>query len=273
MKEKIVQKIKQFFKNWTAGQVKKARAETPKSLKQLRDDQAYFTRARSWSDDIYTSAVVSRNRYKAAFFGMTAFSAILVLSVLILVSTEHTELVVVHEGPSGYTWISTTKDHEKAPIDWTRTQSEIAHYVRTRESYDPLLYEYQTNEVKLLSTPQVEAEYDLAQSSDNKASPINVLGAKGYRTIVVNNVLQLDSIDKNHDGQGRHVNFAQVNYVVEDHLFGQNQVIKTPYTALVSWEYNGVPDNPEKKLRDWDGFSVTKYVVQPVNLGSNNTDE
>lgn len=259
-------------------EIKKAKKEKahkikkPEDLKQKKD---YFKTAKTWADDIYTSVIVSRNRYKVAFYLMSALVFVLGFCVLILAPMQHTELVIVHEGEGGYTWLSTTKQREKPTMNWARTQSEIAHYVMTRESYDPLMYRYQTHEVRLLSSPEVEAGYELAQSSDNKLSPINMLGAKGYRTVQIQSILPLDSESKNTDEQNQsnqhdlHTNLAQVNFVMVDHIFGQSQTIKMPYTALVSWTYTGVPSDPDDMMRNWDGFTVIKYDAQPKNIGNN----
>lgn len=258
-------------RNIKAKEVKVAKAAKPKAGKNIKTDKEYFKTARSWADDIYTATIVSRNRYKAAFLVSFGLSILLAFCVLVLVPIQHTELVVVHEGANGYTWLSTTKSHYHPPMSWVREQAEIAHYVTARESYDPLVYKYQTKEVNLLSAPQVQAEYEMAQSSENKASPINILGAKGYRTVVINSILPVDSVKKNTTNtpkKERHVNLAQVNFVVIDHLFGENRTIKTPYTALVSWEYDGVPSSPDKKLMNWDGFRITKYLVQAKNIGN-----
>jgi len=276
-----INKIRKGFgnlkKNIKTKEIKKATKEKDakiKPAKEIKTDSTYFQTAKNWADDIYTSILVSRNRYKMAFYMMSGIVFLLALCILMLVPIQHTELVVVHEGAGGYTWLSTTKRHYHPPMNWVREQSEIAHYVVTRESYDPLLYRYQTDEVKLLSTPEVQAGYELAQSGDNKFAPINVLEAKGYRTVTIQSILPLDSEEKNRDNQSkkdRHSNLVQVNFVIVDHLFGQNKTIETPYTALVSWDYEGVPSDPNEMLKDWDGFKITKYVVQPKNLG--NSDE
>lgn len=250
----------------TAKTVKKAKREKPKAAKAIQTTGEYFQTARSWVDDIHVTTLVSRNRYKMAFWGMAGLSALLAFCVLVLVPIQHTELVVVHQGQNGYTWLSMTKSHEQIKPDWARTQAEITHYVMTREAYDPLLYSHQANEVDLLSSPQVQSEYQLAQASDNPHAPINVLADKGYRTVIVNDILPLDKATSDgNDPHHHHVNLAQVNYVVVDHLFGQSSTVKTPYSAVVSWEYRGIPADPEHQLMNWDGFTITKFVVQPMN--------
>ena len=135
-----------------------------------------------------------------------------------------------------------------------------------RESYDPLLYKYQTQDVNFFNTPEIQAEYEMAQDPQTKMAPINLLADKGYRTVMINNIMTLDSKSKNKSIRDHHVNLAQVDFVVEDHLFGANKTIKMPYTALVSWRYRGVPSDAYQKLKNWDGFTITKYVVQPVNV-------
>ena len=240
-----------------------------KNMKNSQSDHKahYFTSARNWADDIYTATLISRDRYKTAFLIMTGLTCLLTLSIILLVPIQHTELVVVHEGQSGYTWLSTTKSAHSLPTNWNRTAAEIAHYVQTREGYDPLLYSYQTSDVKLFSTPQVLGEYELAQSSDNATSPIRVLGDKGYRTVAINSILPLDQDSPDTSkNRNKHINLAQVNFVVIDHFFDGNQTIKTPYTALVSWEYRDVNSDPDVLLQNWDGFIITKYVVQSVYL-------
>ena len=257
----MIAKLKQWF-----AQIGAPKKKT--ESKQNAPSSDYFTTAQSWADDLVTATVTSRNRYKLAFFAATGLAALMTICVMVLVPAQHTELVVVHVGQSGYTWLTTTKSHEKLKPSWAEVQSNIARYITARESYDPILYRHQTSEVKMFSASDVEGQYILEQSQENKNAPINVLQNKGYRTVVVNNVMQEDLAAKNVDGKGHHVNLAQVNFVVVDHLFDQSQTIKTPYTALVSWRYDGIPSTPEKQLRNWNGFTVTKYQVQPVNSGT-----
>jgi type IV secretory pathway component VirB8 len=257
--------MKNFFQKWT-------RKFQAKELKQARSDRStlksedYFQNARHWSDDIYMASLVSRNRYRAAFYGMSGLVGLMAITIAILVPLQHTELVVVHEGQSGYTWLSTTKAGRHPEENWGRTQAEIAHYVQTRASYDPLLYRYQVQEVKRFSSPQVQAEYDWSQSKDQKFSPVNVLGVKGYRTVQVNSILKLDDVAESRNKKDLHSNLAQVSYLVTDHFVGSSETISVPYLALISWEELGVPEDPEQKLQNWDGFTVTKFQTQAVSL-------
>lgn len=223
----------------------------------------YFKLARSWASDKNTQLVLSRNRYRFAFFASMGLTAISLLTLLFLANNQHIQLVVVHEGKSGYVWLSSPKQKRKIKPNWERAQAEIAHYVIARESYDPVLYLQQSEEVKLLSSFEIAQEYEISQDKNNKSSAINLLAAKGYRTVVINNILNLSTKDKNNPKRDK--NLAQVDFTVTDHLFGETQKISTPETALVSWRYAGTPNNPSLIFSDWDGFKITKYVTQVVN--------
>lgn len=229
--------------------IKKHNKETPSN---------YFEEAKSWADDYYSLAILSRNRYQIAFYSCLAVCALFLVTLMSLLPLQHTQLIVVHQGQAGYNWVTISKPGYQVKPNWARSQAEIAHYVISRESYDPVLYAYQSNEVKLLSSSSVNNQYALSQASSNKSAPINLLAAKGYRTITINSILPISNKTKNK------APIAQVSFITHDFLFGSQRSINTPYTALVSWRYLGVPNNPNKALHDWDGFQVTKYLVQPV---------
>ena len=65
--------------------------------------QDYFTLAKTWNDDIYTQAVISRNRYKIVFYWAAGLATLLVLSVIMLAPMQHTELVVSQSHCAGKT--------------------------------------------------------------------------------------------------------------------------------------------------------------------------
>jgi len=154
----------------------------------------YFQSASNWYDDIYMASIVRTKRYQLAFFSVTGICIVLALAIAMMMPLHATQLVVVHQGPSGYTWLETLKPNTKISPNVTRTQSEIAHYVEMREGYDPLLYRQQTDNVLMWSNHVVAGEYTTLQDAKNKQSPINTLGTKGYRTVVVNSILPLDNV-------------------------------------------------------------------------------
>lgn len=230
----------------------------------------YFETAQNWADDAFAAVLVSRNRYQFAFLFMAILVGLLALSTATLTPLQHTQLVVVHEGEglNGEVWLSAPPSHSVPPLNWARTQSEIAHYVEVRESYDPLLYAELASEVAALSNAKVQSEYDAAQASHNPNSPITQLGTKGYQSVIVHSVLPLDSADETSQPGTTHINLAQVDFDVVTHTIGEDETQTAPYTALIAWTYQGVPSDPSLLLQNWDGFTVTQFDVQPVAVGN-----
>ena len=249
--------------------MKEKQKENHKEKQELTPN--YFTLASSWSDDWVSQTLLSKQRYKLLFIIMSSLCALLVLAIILLTPLVRTQLIVVHEGVGGQgSWVSLVKNNEKIPISWARAKNEIAHYVISRESYDPLLYKHNLKLVKLFSAKAVESQYILEQS-DRKSALINTLGAKGYRTVDIKNILPLD-LDKTRSDDKRDnskkgdlansANLAKVDFEVIDHFIGSTQTVRQSYSAIISWGYLGAPADPEGKFNNWDGFLVTKYIRQ-----------
>lgn len=254
------------------------------------DNNNYFKLARSWSDDYSIALELSRRRYQIAFLSMSGLVLLLIISLISLLPLQKIQLAIVHEGPSGETWVSTLDAGAKPSTTWGKEKSEIAHYVYLRESYDPMLYPYLSAQIRWFNDDLVQGEYLAAQSPNNHDSPSRLLSDKGFRTVKINSIVALDLESKNTDTERGHLNLAQVNYVITDHSFGFENLAESvgsdspdspnssgesdnfsnassrAYTALISWSYAGVPDQPEGLLQNWDGFVVSKYQTQRVNL-------
>ena len=232
-------------------------------------DNNYFTLARHWADDVYTSAVVSRNRYQLAFFAMFFLSALLTIAVIMLVPTQHLEPLLVNHYSDGRVSITPLKQHNE-PVNNAQVQSDIVRYVINRESYSAQSYDAQFSLIELLSTPSVTSQYLKAQKADNKHSPIHELGKTGSRTVHVDTVMFLDRAALNQSKRATdnspapHYNLAQVNFTITNHLNGNTKTI--PLTAVVSWTYRGTPTDPAQRWRNWDGFTITAYRVQQRNV-------
>lgn len=227
----------------------------------------YFEQAKSWADDMYTSAIASRNRYKTAFYWAAAIASCLALAIMMLVPLQHTELVIVHQADNGVVWVEPSSQEYK-PENSAQVESELVRYVINRESYSAASYDEQYSLVTLLSGEEPAKDYMDEQSLNNKYSPINVLGKKGARSVHIENVVFLDSpVTKKSAKKDRkeHKNLAQVNFLVTEHTITGKQV-SIPLTAIIAWQYKGTPHNPADMWRNFNGFTVTGYVLQQRNL-------
>jgi len=196
-----------------------------------------------------------------------AFAGVLSISLCVTAMNQQTKLVVVHRNASGFTYVTMEEQHHAPTATRQEVESDIVRYVTSREGYHPATYSIQSSITSLLSNNRVDAEYSLSQSKDHPEAPVHLLKNKGYRKVSVQSILFLDNESENEpDKKPTHNNLVQVNFEISDYLFGQDQHIDTPYTALISWKYRGASSDPEKAWENWNGFSVTSYQVQPVSV-------
>ena len=197
--------------------------------------QNYFTQARSWADDIYTTTIISRNRYQMAFFAAMGLVALSMLALIVLIPLQHTELLLVNHYPDGRVLVEPI--HQPyAPSNPSQVESELIHYVVNRESF--------------------------AESS-------NVLKRDGLRTVHVESVIFIDSVLKNKGkppSEQAHTNLAEVNFTVSDQSKNSTLIKTHALTVLISWTYRGTPKDPGDRWRNWNGFTVTRYSVEQRNL-------
>ena len=66
---------------------------------QLASKQSYFTQARSWADDIYTAAIISRNRYQMAFFAAMGLATLAIAAIITLIPLQHIEPLLINHYP------------------------------------------------------------------------------------------------------------------------------------------------------------------------------
>lgn len=247
-------------------------------IKKVDKDKAsdYFSQAKSWANDFYTAAILSRNKWRAlSLFIQTPIIILLLICFVFLIPAQHIEPLMINHYSDGET-VVTPFNQNNAPQNQSEVSSDITRYIRFRESYSPDTYDYAYRLIELMSSPSVSTDYQNKQSVSNKDSPINVLGNKKYDTVKIESVVFLDNEDKNMNDKNQshannkpkktHTNLAQVDFVVTTHDKADNTVTTTPLTALLSWKYRGIPKDPSKRWMDWNGFVVTHYEVSQRNV-------
>ena len=228
----------------------------------------YFLEARDWADDMYTAAIISRNRYKVAFLTAMGLAVLLTFTVISVIPLQRMVPLLINHYPDGHVSVQPMNEVNR-PKNQALVESEIVRYVINRESYDPSSYPTQYSLISLLSDPDVTNQYIQTQSIQKKTAPINVLGNHGTRSVYIESVVFLDSELKN-QGQPKavqtHHNLAQVNFTMTDHIKNSSITKTQALTALISWRYHGAFLSPENRWRDWDGFTVTRYTVEQRNV-------
>lgn len=230
--------------------------------------QNYFTQARSWADDLYTAAIISRNRYQMAFFAAMGLVALSILALIVLIPLQRSELLLVNHYPDGRVLVEPI--HQPyAPSNPSQVESELIHYVVNRESFAESSYKEQYSLINLMSNNDVAQQYRYAQSSNNPESPINILKRDGLRAVHVEWVTFIDSVLKNKGkpiSQQTHTNLAEVIFTLNDEIKGSTLIKTHALKALISWTYRGTPKDPGDRWRNWNGFTVTRYSVEQRNL-------
>ncbi len=243
-------------------------ADLVKTTTDQNDD--YFQQAKSWADEFYTSAILSRNRWRAiALFVLTPILILFLIWMTFLIPSQHLEPLVINHYADGETMVTSLKQHY-APENSAEVESDIARYIRFRESYSVDSYSYAYRLIHLMSSGAVYSDYQTMQNINNKKSPINAIGNTGYETVKVESILFLNKADQNSQSKSQNKvknnNLAEVNFLVTTHDKKTNTTTSTPFTATISWQYRGISNNPGERWMDWNGFSVTHYEVSQRNI-------
>lgn len=266
----LVRSVKRHLSKLTTTQVNnvESKGEQMSGNQLAPNHKDYFTYAKGWADDIYTETLVSRNRYQMAFFVSMVTVIALAVAIAGLVPMQHLAPIIVNHYSNGQISVRPMTE-SLAPKNQAEVESDIVRYVINRAGFDPISYREQYKLTYLLSNNETVKEYVSSQAKENKHSPINLIGNKGYRSVHVESVVFLDSVSENQGLPKKlqvHHNLAQVNFTITDHLKHHAEQKPIPKTAIISWEYHGTPSAPDELWRNWDGFTVTHYREKQRNI-------
>ena len=245
----------------------KALQNNPKNEKGTHDanpanknNADYFELARSWADDYYTVMRASRNRYRLFLAITVALCFALVMAIVPLAHNHEYVPLLVHHYDSGVVSVDQANKHY-VPESQAEVESELVRYIVNRESYDPTSFSEQYQLVTLMSDRTVARDYHQAQNSDDQSSLIATLGNQFVRSVKIQSVNFLDKENLNQKEKHHqdHKNLAEVNFIVTDKNVKSGKEIQTPYVAILSWSHEGIPNDPETRWMNWNGFTVTHY--------------
>lgn len=241
----------------------KSKAVNDKHKKMNTD---YFANAASWADDTFGAMEQSRNRYQLAFVLAMSVNLVALIAVCVLANIQTLVPMMVHHYDHGVTTVEPLT-HTNAPLNKAQIESDLAHYLTHRESYDISSYRAQFDLVNLLSSEAVAAEYAREQDRNVKDSPIQQLGATHMRNVHIFNIIFLDNVENNtNDLQKNHQNLAEIEFKSMDIDKATGLKTEHHYNALVSWAYVTPSTNPDVRWKNWDGLMVTRYTRQLRNV-------
>lgn len=228
--------------------------------KKNSEPKDYFERASGWADDQFATLGASRKRYRFICAGLLVVCGLMTLSILILSHTREYIPLLVHHYDNGAVSIEQAQNHAR-PRDQAQIESELVRYIVNRESYDPTSFSQQFKLVNVMSDRVVSKRYQQQQDANNAKALINQLGGDQVRTIHIEDINFLDLASRNQKKQTIHKNLAEINFVLTDRDVSSGKMTRTPKVAIVSWRHTGVPENPEVRWLNWDGFTVTHYQL------------
>lgn len=255
-------KIKKFFSELKnkRKEPKKKTQKTPfikeKKVKKESDKQNYFERAKTWADEIFTNAEVSKNRWFFAFTVMSAISVLLLIVIVLMMPLKTTQLAMVHERNDG-TWDYVTIHNQKEILqDWNQTKADIARYINVREGYEPHNIVSDNEFIKILSNRLVYQQYIDEQEAPE--SFLNTIADKGYAKVKMVSIARLS--EKNDTGLLKKINQAIVVFDVTIYTAKKTKTYR--YTANIGWDYIE-PENKSQEvlLNNPFGFTVTNFQI------------
>ncbi len=219
----------------------------------------YFQLATSWADDYYARMIVSRNRYQMAFIVAMVLCGLLAVSTMMLSHTHEYIPLLVHHYESGAVSVEPSKNNY-VPRNKAEIESDLVRYVINRESYDPASFAEMYQIISLMSDSHVAHLYQAEQDANDNQSFIHKFGNKATLSVKVISVSFLDNEDLNtQDKHEHHKNLAEVHFIVTNKSLNSGKEEKMPYIAILSWQYGGIPSDPELRWLNWNGFMVTSY--------------
>ncbi|MBK2046054.1 type IV secretion system protein [Allofrancisella guangzhouensis] len=262
MKEKIklfMQKLKDMFKS--KPKAKKNTKQKPEKPVKAQDSNKmnYFERAKTWADEIFTNAEVSKRQWFFAFSVSAFMNVLLVLAIVMMMPLKTTQLAIVHETQNGKWDYVTIHDSNQVSQSWAQSQSDISRYIRIREGYEPHNVLADNEYVKLLSSQTVYKEY--IEEQEERESYLNTLGKTGYARVKIIDITRLS--EKSDDGISKKINQAIVVFDVTVHTISKNKTFR--FTANVGWEYEPISDETkmtkEQLLNNPYNFKVTNFQI------------
>jgi type IV secretion system protein VirB8 len=240
-----------------------------KTINPSQKKELYFEQACSWADDRFGSIEASRNRFRIAFISSMTLCTALTLAITAMMPLKQLEPIIIHQYANGVTTAERLMQDLPLPTQ-AQIESDLVRYAIQRESYDVTSYRAQFELIHLLSSNTVGADYDKAQRSSNKDSPLNQLGTQVSRSVHVYSVNFIDQErfnEKEQKGKKRnHNDLAEVVFSTLDKNKNTGTEAEHHFTALVSWHYTGIPASPEARWNNWNGFEVTRYSIQQRNV-------
>lgn len=214
----------------------------------MTDHETYYAAAVSWADERVTAERRMR-RFAWIVAGVAgAIALILAIAMLLLVPLKSVEpYVVTVDRQTGAVQLATTVQNGKLSENEAVIQSELANYVRTRETFDSTDLATNYRRVQLHSSGGVRNAYIAEMAAANPSSPLRQLSPGDTVTVKIKSVSLLTA------GSGL------VRYDTERSSADGRIVDTRAYVSAIAFGFNSRPLRLEDRFDNPLGFVVTRY--------------
>ena len=201
-----------------------------------------------WYQDIYGSAVVSRNRWLVVGI-LALFLATLEAGALIgLTPLKAVEPYVIQvDATTGMTNVVKSLTEKPLTENEAVTKFFVVKYVVARETYDPQDLNHNYDQVRLMSTVEQANSFD--DFIRSPSSPVEQFKNTITRTIRINSVSFLNK------------STAQVRFSSTQMQVGSNEKQEAYWIATLSFRFVNSPMDEDERLNNPLGFQIKSYRV------------
>ena len=212
------------------------------------DRTAYYAQSESWAQDIQGSLRASRRR---AFLVAGAAAFIAILEAIALVALMPLKTVVPYtitvDRQTGY--IQTAQGIQPGALsqDVAVIQAFLAQYVLARETFDVTDLQANYQKVAAWTSGPARDQYVRAMQRANPQSPVNVNDPATVVKITIKSISLLSRTS------------ALVRFDAERDRSAAATPERTPYTAVIGFQFSGAPMRTDDRFLNPLGFQVTAY--------------
>lgn len=212
------------------------------------DHKDYFGKAASWAEDINGALRASRRR---AFIVAGAATAVAALEAVALAALMPLKTVVPYtitvDRQTGA--VALAQGVQPGPLSQNQAvvQSFLAQYVLARETFDVTDLQHNYQQVAAWTKGAARDQYIRAMQKTNPQAPQNLYDAGTVLKVTIRSISLLSRTS------------ALVRFDAERQGGSGAPGARSPFTAVVGFEFTGAPLTMEERLLNPLGFQVTSY--------------
>ncbi len=218
------------------------------------EKEARIAKEKNWYRDKYQTILVQRNIFAIVTIVSLFTSLVAVFAVQRLAPLKSVEPFVIQvDEKSGMTEVVDPSTRTTMQAAESLDNFFIWEYIKARETYDLIDNNNIRDIVRVMSTPEVFADYRRTVSAQNPLSAAAKLGSEGYRHVDNATITYLKEVNK----RKKDKKVAQVRFQMTENYKGSQTVMSK--IATVEYDYMLLELTRNERLMNPLGFQVVSY--------------